>query len=259
MNSKKDYFKEHLNIINEMIDNNRPKFEIARVLGVKYETLNKYLKEFGINYVGNQNRKGIPHSESKTPIDDYLSGRKYISASALKNKLISEGLKECKCEQCGRTEWEGRPIPIELHHKNMNHFDNRLENLQILCSNCHSLAHNYSNTKGKEDSKINLDLYIKIISDIEDNSIKIENKPKNIKNKKIKSIRYCIHCGKELKSEQQKFCSQECAHNHISKIPDIDTLISKLNEFNWNKTKTGNFFGVSDNSVKKWMKKYNLI
>lgn len=259
MNCKRDYFKEHLNIINEMIDNKRPKFEIARVLGVKYETLNKYLKEFGINYEGNSNRKGISHPESRIPIESYLNGNKYITAPHLRNKLIDGGLKEYKCEQCGRTEWEGKPIPLELHHKNMNHFDNRLENLQILCSNCHSLAHNYSNTKGKEDSKIDLDLYNKIISDIKHNSIKIENKPKNIKNKKIKSIRYCIHCGKELKSEQQKFCSQECAHNHISKIPDIDTLISKLNEFNWNKTKTGKFFSVSDNSVKKWMKKYNLI
>lgn len=262
MNSKKDFFKEHLDIINKMIDNKRPKFEIARLLGVKYETLNKYLKEFGINYSGNQNRKGISHPESRTTIDEYLNGRKYISASVLKNRLIDEGLKEYKCEQCGRVEWEGRKIPLELHHKNMNHFDNRLDNLQILCSNCHSLAHDYCNTKGKPNPEINLDLYNQIISEIKEDKVKIERKTntsKKRKNNKVKNIEYCIHCGKKLKNEQKKFCSQECAHKHISKIPDINTLLSKLNEFNWNKTQTGKYFGVSDNAVRKWIKKYDII
>ena len=53
-------------------------------------------------------------------------------------------IKEYKCERCGRTEWEGFPIPLELHHLNGVHNDNRLENLQILCPNCHALTDNYS-------------------------------------------------------------------------------------------------------------------
>lgn len=157
MNSKLEYIKENLDIVNEMISNNRPKFEIARVLGVKYDTLNKNLKLLGIEYAGNPNRKGIPHLEGRTLLDEYLNGNRNVTASKLRNKLIEEGLKEYRCEKCGRTEWEGRPIPLELHHKNMNHNDNRLENLQILCSNCHSLAHDYCNTKNKKENNIDND------------------------------------------------------------------------------------------------------
>ena len=46
-----------------------------------------------------------------------------------------------KCELCG---WgEINPftnlIPLELHHKDGNHFNNNFDNLQILCPNCHSI------------------------------------------------------------------------------------------------------------------------
>lgn len=249
MNSKLEYIKENLNIINQMIEAKRPKFEIARVLNVKYETLNKYFKKLGIEYKGNQNRKGIPHLESRTLVEEYITGKRNTTAPNLRNKLIEEGLKECRCEKCGRTEWEGRPIPLELHHKNMNHNDNRLENLQILCSNCHSLAHNYCNTSGKEKSKVNTVLLDKILN------TKSKNKSEK---KQIKEDRFCAVCGKKLKSGQKKYCSQKCLHQCLSKTPSIDELLAKLNEFNWNKTKTGKYFGVSDKAIHKWIQKFNL-
>ena len=55
------------------------------------------------------------------------------------------GLKhlERKCEQCGLSEWLGQDIPLQVHHINGNHNDNRLENLQVLCLNCHGLTDSY--------------------------------------------------------------------------------------------------------------------
>jgi 5-methylcytosine-specific restriction endonuclease McrA len=47
-------------------------------------------------------------------------------------------LKEARCERCGLTEWLGKPAPLQLHHVNGDGKDNRPENLQILCPNCHS-------------------------------------------------------------------------------------------------------------------------
>lgn len=254
MNEKREYIRENLGIINKMIENKCPKFEIARVLGVKYTTLNKYLKEFGINYEGNPNRKGIPHLEGRTLMDEYFNGNRNVSASTLRRKLIENGLKEKRCECCGLTEWMGKKIPLELHHINGNHNDNRLENLQILCSNCHSLAHDYSNSINKPKNVVNITLLEKCLSN--NNNIK---KQKKEKKKKENTIRYCKHCGKELKSNQKNYCSQSCAHTHVAKIPSESELLNKLNEFNWNKTKTGKYFDVSDNAVNKWIKKYNII
>ncbi|MBR0109289.1 MAG: HNH endonuclease [Bacteroidales bacterium] len=47
------------------------------------------------------------------------------------------------CESCNRSEWLGQAIPLEIHHLNGNNTDNRLENLKLLCPNCHALTDNY--------------------------------------------------------------------------------------------------------------------
>jgi 5-methylcytosine-specific restriction endonuclease McrA len=61
----------------------------------------------------------------------------------LKRRLIAEGLKQHRCEECGISEWLGRPLSMELHHTNGDPHDNRIENLQLLCPNCHSQTENY--------------------------------------------------------------------------------------------------------------------
>jgi ribosomal protein S27AE len=53
-------------------------------------------------------------------------------------RLIASGLKNEECERCGVSKWQGKPLSLELHHVNGDGYDNRLENLEILCPNCHS-------------------------------------------------------------------------------------------------------------------------
>ncbi|WP_156935318.1 HNH endonuclease signature motif containing protein [Pseudonocardia spinosispora] len=64
----------------------------------------------------------------------------YQSTGHLRRRLIAAGLKQPECEECGLREWRGKPLPLALDHINGNHSDNRLENLRILCPNCHALT-----------------------------------------------------------------------------------------------------------------------
>ena len=68
--------------------------------------------------------------ENKRPYQSYK----------LKKRLFQLNIKQQNCEECKWSEIssDGR-IPLELDHINGNPYDNRLENLRILCPNCHSL------------------------------------------------------------------------------------------------------------------------
>jgi DNA-binding CsgD family transcriptional regulator/5-methylcytosine-specific restriction endonuclease McrA len=72
------------------------------------------------------------------PIEAVLATGRRRSRSHVKLRLVMAGLKEQRCESCGLTEWRSRHIALELHHVNGDGLDNRLENLLLLCPNCHS-------------------------------------------------------------------------------------------------------------------------
>ena len=62
----------------------------------------------------------------------------------IKRRLIASGLKQDRCEECGLTDWRGRPLSLDLHHRNGDRHDNRLENLSLLCPNCHSQTDSFA-------------------------------------------------------------------------------------------------------------------
>ena len=74
---------------------------------------------------------------------EIIKDSKIISSHKLKERLIEDGIKERRCENCGLTEWMGKFIPLELHHKDGNHSNNDLDNLQLLCPNCHAQTEQY--------------------------------------------------------------------------------------------------------------------
>ena len=129
-------------LILEWIDAELPKREIAKRLCCKQETLNTYLAKMNIIYNGQQAKKG-QHKGGNTYKDSsyYLGPNALpINSHKLKIKLIRDGIKENKCERCGNSTWFGFNLPLELHHKDGNHYNNELSNLEILCPNCHAIS-----------------------------------------------------------------------------------------------------------------------
>ena len=120
------------------IDESQSKAFICRQLNCKPETLNSYLKQMGIEYGGNQGLKGLKTDNKYKTAEEYAKNAN-VKSHILKLKLIRDGIKEDKCELCGVSIWQGVKLPLELHHKDRNHFNNDFNNLQILCPNCHSI------------------------------------------------------------------------------------------------------------------------
>jgi len=89
---------------------------------------------------------------SKEKLFEILDGKHpTFQPYKLKQLLFKHGIKENKCECCGISEWQGNPINCELHHKDGNKFNHFLENLIILCPNCHSQTENFRFKQGKKN------------------------------------------------------------------------------------------------------------
>lgn len=78
------------------------------------------------------------------PLSELLVAGKYRGREHLKRRILAAGFKHSACEHCGIADWLGTPIGLALHHVNGDRLDNRLENLQLLCPNCHSQTNNFS-------------------------------------------------------------------------------------------------------------------
>lgn len=194
------------------------------VSGSAIKVLEETLNNYGIQYHF-LNKKDIVKAKS---LEDILvDGCNYKSSTLLK-RLIKEGLKKNECENpkcpCKNGYWLDNPISYQLHHINGKHDDNRLENLQILCPNCHSQTDNWGT-------------------------------------KKLKNINYCKDCGKEI-SRSSTYCIK-CAVKHRKQFkvdpkdrPDKEKLLSLIKEYPF--TKIGEMYGVTDNTIRKWCKNYGI-
>ncbi|MFQ5967082.1 MAG: HNH endonuclease [Acidimicrobiia bacterium] len=87
--------------------------------------------------------KGRPAPQLRKPLDHYFVKGKLTDTPKLRERLIQWGVKKRDCEECHLTTWLGQPIPLELDHISGDRTDNRLQNLRLLCPNCHALTPTY--------------------------------------------------------------------------------------------------------------------
>ena len=136
--------------IEQWIQEGQSKAYMARQLNCNPKTINPVLERLGLEYAGNMSGKGLSKKNPKMTLSEYLANSKDIQSNKVRIKLLEEGIKEHKCECCGLSTWLGKPIPLELHHKDGDRHNNILNNFELLCPNCHAFTESY---RGKNCTK----------------------------------------------------------------------------------------------------------
>lgn len=138
-------------IIKEAVKSSNSMMEAASKTKLNFKTFFKYAKQLGL-FTPNQSGKGMRKNKPYTiKTIDILNGLyPQFQTFKLLKRLFKERIKEVKCENCKITKWNNKVVPLELHHIDGNPFNHKLENLQVLCPNCHAQT---STHRGKNCTK----------------------------------------------------------------------------------------------------------
>jgi len=139
-----------------IVKNNITMAQAAKSCGMSYKAFSKKAKLLGC-FKTNQSGKGLKkqkftEEERKLFLEEILNGKhEGYQTFKLKKLLFKFNLLKDECSVCGwKEKSEGREFTsCELHHKDGNSTNNSLENLSILCPNCHSLTKTYRFRRGK--------------------------------------------------------------------------------------------------------------
>jgi Zn finger protein HypA/HybF involved in hydrogenase expression len=227
-------YKIETNDFKEIVKTSSTYTEILRKCGFENKgcnvnTLKRRLKFEKINtdhiQKGYNHNKGQVFLKRRISLEDALENYFIVNSqfkiATLKKLIYRFKLKEYKCNICSmKPVWENKPLSLPLDHINGKRNDNRLENLRFLCPNCHSQTETFA---GKSTRKI--------------------YKCKKCGDEIWKKSDFCIKCfGITKRKIERPF--KEILEKEI-----LETPIVQL----------GKKYNVSDNSIRKWCKSYNIF
>jgi len=118
--------------------------QVVAALGLRDNGGNQRTVKLGIDRLGLDVRHFGRVITGLLGLDEMLVEDRKRNSNDLKRKLIQDGYLQDECFRCGQEPyWNSEPLTLELHHRNGRHTDNRIENLEILCPNCHTQTKNH--------------------------------------------------------------------------------------------------------------------
>lgn len=231
-----------------------------------YKKLKRIISEYGLSteHFGtiklSNNGGGRNMYTAMSDEEFFVKDSERYGTSIIK-RLVDGGYKEYKCEgeNCGINEWNGRPLRLQVHHINGDHHDNRIENLQLLCPNCHTQTDTYGRNNIAKTSGFKITDRVNEILNGSESSFK----PIDIKELKERILppkekKCCQVCGEEIKGDGEKYCSYECTEKASRKYEVTEEQLIKdfkeLKSF----SAVGRKYGVSDNAIKKRSQKLGV-
>jgi Zn finger protein HypA/HybF involved in hydrogenase expression len=196
----------------------------ARKGGSVFSNIKHRIKTMDLNtdhFINGRVGKYNPSYVSREEFIQRIVEKKPMELAWLKKKLIEFSIIPNKCNDCKiENSWNGKPLTLQLDHIDGDFTNNVIDNLRLLCPNCHSQTPTFSMGK-------------------------------RIKNKYV-----CLDCGCETSGYSDR-CHM-CSHKKKRKVihptkEELEKLVKSTPM-----TKIGSAFGVTDNAVRKWCKVMNI-
>lgn len=174
---------------------------------------------------------------------------------------IRKYLHEKTNSKCSICDWgEVNPftnkVPLEIDHIDGNPLNHSESNLRLICPNCHSLTKNYRGRNAKKGEVVGRGYKVSYTDRTKRNDVKELKSLKDV-------IVECKFCNNNFtpKTHTQKFCNNRCAKQYRSMHslkPPKDVLEPYINQ-GYSMRALGLIYGVSDITIKKWLKSYGLV